>query len=424
MKKRNISLVILLLISVIFTFQSCQEEEGTLVTFGAFTQPVLVAPANDAFLSPAGTTVDLKWSSTDAEGDPEKWDIYFGTSDNPDLVKTGHNSQTYTVTVTKGNEYFWRVVGTDANGIPTRSATWSFKIIDPEADMYMAMSWTTDVKTSVGLDLDPEEAVDLRLLIVDATDESIVDAADGASATEEYFDFNSLEDGTYLIAADIYATIDAGDFNAPINIDLELAFYQPGIINETFVYPKVMTNSYPCDAYRTYLATVVKAGTVFTISKEVSYMAPEATVWSGTDATYPSEVTTVEGCELLMNMLGGGWMLDWWGEVIVEGGTLTYTVDESGKVTIPFQYYCTTTYNGAVQDDYSIQGSGTLDESGEYPVMTLHYDFKQGGTWIGAYCYENYGWEQNGFDAVITTEPSGKGSKGASSVRPPKPNRK
>jgi hypothetical protein len=123
-----------------------------------------------------------------------------------------------------------------------------------------------------------------------------------------------------------------------------------------------------------------------------------------------------------MNMLGGGWMLDWWGEVIVEGGTLKYTVDGSGKVTIPLQYYCTTTYNGAVQPDYSIQGSGTLDESGAYPVMTLHYDFNQGGTWIGHYCFVNYGWEQDGFDAVITTDPNGKGGKGVTGTisLPPK----
>ena len=423
MKIRNMAYVISLILLSVFTLQSCTEEEGKIVSFGAFTDPVLVAPANDQYINVAGTTVDLKWSSTDAENDPQKWDIYFGDSEDPGMVKADHNSQTYPVTVEKGKEYFWRVVGTDANGIPTRSDTWSFKVIDPEAEITIDLSWDTDIESSIGLSLSPTAAVDMRLLIIKDSDKSILVAEDGASF-EQYARLDTLPDGIYLIATDIYSTVNAGDFNAPVNLDLELVFSQPGIIDQTLEFSKVMTNEYACDAYRTYLAKVTKTGTSYVIEKAVSYMTPATITWFGTDATYDSEVTTVSGCDLLMSMLGNGWMSDWWGELIVEGGTLTYTIDESGNVTIPLQYYCTTTYNGAVQPDYSIQGSGTLDESGEYPVMTLHYDFLQAGTWIGAYCYENYGWEQNGFDAVITTESSGKGSKGVLSVRPPKPNRK
>jgi hypothetical protein len=418
MKSKNIGFVISLILLSVFTFQSCTEEEGTIVSYGAFTQPVLVAPANDTYISVAGTTVDLKWESTDAEGDPQNWNVYFGTSATPPRVKTGHTSQTYTATVAKGITYYWRVVGTDANGIPTRSNTWSFKVIDPAADILVDLSWDTDVKTSIGLDLSPTSVVDLRLLIVKESDKSIVATEDG-SGFEEYVGFNSLADGTYLIAADIYSTINAGDFNAAVNLDLELGFNQPGIIDQTMEFPQVMTNEYPCDAYRTYLAKVTKTGTSYTVERGVSYMTPQAITWYGIDATYTSEVTTVSGCELLMNMLLGGWMLDWWGEVIIKGGTLVYTVDGSGNVTIPFQYYCTTTYNGAVQPDYSIQGTGTVDNSGAYPVMTLHYDINQGGTWIGHYSYLHYGWEQDGFDAVITLDPNGKGGgKGVSGTVP------
>ena len=180
-----------------------------------------------------------------------------------------------------------------------------------------------------------------------------------------------------------------------------------------------MTNEYACDAYRTYLAKVVKNGTNYTITKNIAYMEPQEISWQGTDAEYPSEVTTVGGCELLMNGLLGGWMLDWWGEVIIDGGTLTYTVDDNGDVDIPLQYYCTTTYNGAEQTPYYIQGSGTLDETGAFPVMTLHYDINQGGTWVGAYSFDHFGWTQDGFDAVITTDPAGKGaSKGVKPVAP------
>ena len=254
---------------------------------------------------------------------------------------------------------------------------------------------------AIGLDLDPDAVVDLRLLIIDPSDESIVDGADGGSF-EEYSGFNTLDDGEYLIAADIYSSIDAGDFDAPVSLDIELDFEQLGILSQSISFPKVMTNEYQCDAYRTYLAKVTKVGTTYTIEKDVSYMAPSSVAWNGVDGEYwPSEVSTVAGCDLLITGLNFGWMLDWWGEIIVDGGTVKYTVSGSGAINIPLQYYCTTTWGGAVQTPYYIQGTGTLDESGDYPVMTIHYDINQGGTWIGNYCFLNYGWGTDGFDAVL-----------------------
>lgn len=103
-----------------------------------------------------------------------------------------------------------------------------------------------------------------------------------------------------------------------------------------------------------------------------------------------------------------GWMADWWGEVIVSGGTLVYTNPTATTIDIPLQKYCKTTWNGAPQTEYYIQGTGTIDNSGAYPVWTIHYDLKQGDTWIGHLCFTEYGWEQDGFDAVITTDPAGK----------------
>jgi hypothetical protein len=291
-------------------------------------------------------------------------------------------------------------------------------------DLSVDMSWATDVATSIGMDLDPDEVVDLRLLIVKASDKTIVAVEDGATF-ETYADFNALPNGDYLIAADIYSTIDAGDYNKPVNIDIDLAFNETGAINNmSLSFPKVMTNEKPCSLYRTYLASVKKSGSSYTIAKAVSYMIPPVLTWKGEDATYPSEVTTTASCSgKSMTGLNFGWMLDWWGEVIVSGGTLIYTTSGS-TITIPFQKYCKTTYNGAPQPEYSIQGSGTIDNSGAYPVWTIHYDLQQSGIWIGHYCYLNYGWEQDGFDAVITTNPAGKG-KGASNfvMRPAKPNR-
>jgi len=76
MKKRISIFVMLLVLSGMLFFQSCLDKTPVpFEEYGAFTIPALVAPANGTFLSPAGTTVELKWSSTDLEGDPQKWDV-------------------------------------------------------------------------------------------------------------------------------------------------------------------------------------------------------------------------------------------------------------------------------------------------------------------------------------------------------------
>lgn len=287
-------------------------------------------------------------------------------------------------------------------------------------DLSVDMSWETDVVTSIGMELDPDEVVDLRLLIVKASDKSIVGEEDGATF-ETFSDFNTLPNGDYLIAADINSTINAGDYNKPVNLDLELAFKETGAIDTTLSFLKVMTNVNDCPLFRTYLAAVTKAGSSYTIAKAVSYMIPAVVEWNGEDATYPSEVTTTESCAgKTMTGLGFGWMLDWWGEVITSGGTLVYTVSGT-TVTIPLQDYCKTTYNGAAQPAYKIQGTGTIDNSGAYPVMTIHYDFIQSGVSIATVSMD-YGWPTAYFEAIITTDPAGKGG-GKSVMQIDKPKR-
>lgn len=420
--KRKISIfAILLVLSFAVVLQSCLDREPVpYVEQQGFTVPMLVAPANGVFLSVSGTTVDLKWSS-EADGDPQKWDIYFGPSEEPAKVKTGHTSQTYTVTVEKGRRYYWRVVGYDANNIPSRSEIWSFEVINPDAPLKLNMDWTTNVKEAIGLDVDPKTAANLRLKILNqgGTVVQIVNT----TGFEEYSFLSTMPDGVYYVAADLASTINAGDFNKPLNIDVRLNFYQRGILSQVLPYPSIMTNENPCDLYSVVLAKVTKTGSTYTVAQDVTVISPSWTAWNGEDALYPSEVTASPTCTgYFLKMLNKGWMNDWWGEIIVKGGQATALVDAAGNVTIPYQYYCTTTYNGATQPDYYIQGTGTLNKSGTYPVMTLHYDLKQGSTWIGHYCYVNYGWDQDGFDAVITTDPNGKGSKGVIAI-PPRPNR-
>lgn len=410
MKKQILFFVMLLVLGGLMTVQSCKEEEGVLTTYGAFTRPVLVAPANDVFIDVTGTTVDLTWSSTDADGDPQKWDIYFGDSDDPDLVESNYTTQTYTATVAKGVEYFWRVVGTDANGVPTRSETWSFKVIDPAAPLDVTMDWSTNVLDVIGMTVDPLTVANLRLKIrkSDLSALSTVNTAE----FETYSFLSTLADGKYYIATDLTATIDAGDFNAPIDLDINLTFNQLGTVEKELSFPAVMTNRFACSTYTVYLASVVKAGNTYTIEPYITY--PQSTysaVWYGTDNTdfeYESEVETYMGCSLQIQGLSYGWMSDYWGEVIVKGGFANITIS-GGIVTIPNQFYCRTKWNGAVQPDYYIEGTGTYDASGPVPVMTITYDLIQNGVSMASQSSNS----DPAFVAHLTQDPAGlKGGKG------------
>ena len=132
MKRKNIILVMLLVLSGLFTMQSCVKEDSTTFTVhNAFTDPVVTAPLDASTIDVTGTTTDLKWVSTNASGDAVKADVYFGTSSTPTLYKSGLTAETLTVPVAKAQTYYWKVVMTDANGITSTSPVWSFTIYDP-----------------------------------------------------------------------------------------------------------------------------------------------------------------------------------------------------------------------------------------------------------------------------------------------------
>jgi len=422
MKRQNRILLILVL-SGLFTIQSCiKEDRTTFTTKQAFTQPVVTSPVvrSDGTVLFTGSTVDLTWVSENKSGDPVKWDVYFGTDATPALYKNGLTQSTLSVPVVDGQTYYWKVSIADANGVKTTSEIYRFTAIDgTNPDIQVDLTCETDVLTAIGLNLAPDKTVDLRLLVLKKNDMSVVATIDDGAAAESYDGFGALADGEYVLGADLFSTINAGDFNVPISLSLALNFNQLGMINQKLNFPKVMTNENPCALYRTYLATVKKAGSIYTISSSVSYLAPAIVTWNGDDATYKSEVALTENCAgKTMRGLGFGWMGDWWGEVIVSGGTLQYSIS-GNAITIPLQKYCKTTYNGEAQPEYSIEGTGTIDSSGTYPVYTIHYDFIQSESSIAAISMEN-GWPTDYFEAVITTDPNV--SKSAF-IHPAKPKR-
>lgn len=421
MKRRNLIFVMLLVFSGLFLIQSCKKEAPVAFTEeNAFTIPNLVAPAQ-GFISVTGTTVDLKWASTNASGDPENWKVYFGTGDDPALIETGYTSESITVTVTPGTKYNWKVVGTDSRGMTTRSPIWSFEIIDPKTPFDLKMTWTTDVKTVVGLDLAPEDAANLRLLILKADMTTLATPVVNTAGFEEFPGFSTLPDGVYYVAADLASTINAGDFNKTFDISINLSLSQRGILSQQLPYPNVITTDFPCPDYRTILAKVTKAGNTFVTEQSVSNVTPAppaalAGTWHGTDDGFVSHiVTTIADGKLLIDKVGLEWMFTDWGEVVITTTPAEVVFNScSGTLNIPEQLFMTTTYKGDPQPAYSIVGTGTFDLSGTFPVMTLTYDFIQED---GAGSIAKQLGLAN-FTAVLTLDPSAKGllTSGAKSL--------
>jgi hypothetical protein len=101
--------------------------------------------------------------------------------------------------------------------------------------------------------------------------------------------------------------------------------------------------------------------------------------WTGIDELedefeYDITVTATlsEDSQILVDVIGSGLMEDedFWGEEIIEGGTFLVTINPDGTLDVPEQFFCDTD----LYEGYKIRGSGTWDNCGASPTMTINYD--------------------------------------------------
>jgi len=112
-------IVVLLLFSLVLLSSSCVK---LLNHAPVIRKP---PPANNATDVPINTT--LTWEAEDEDGDALTFDVYFGTSSNPPLVKSGINERKYTLeTLEYGTTYYWKVVAKDGKGGTAESPVWKF----------------------------------------------------------------------------------------------------------------------------------------------------------------------------------------------------------------------------------------------------------------------------------------------------------
>jgi len=117
--------------------------------------------------------------------------------------------------------------------------------------------------------------------------------------------------------------------------------------------------------------------------------------WSGMDGqgdyNYSANLTsTLNGVDLDLDGLGVGFINDFWGEAVIDGGTCTITINGNGTLTIPRQYLFTTEWEGAPYD-YEIAGSGKWENCGDKPKLIIDYDIYYPGDTDGlAKTYSSY----------------------------------
>lgn len=88
------------------------------------SQPELLNPAIDTIVT--GLTADLTWNTSDGDGDPLIYDLYFGINENPPLHEEGYENSTYTISIEAGNTYYWKIVSKDNRGGVSIGPIWSF----------------------------------------------------------------------------------------------------------------------------------------------------------------------------------------------------------------------------------------------------------------------------------------------------------
>ncbi len=85
------------------------------------------SPAPDNNSTDQETSLTLSWNCSDPDNDSLKYDLYFGTDENPELLKHGLSEKAYSVdSLNESTTYYWRVVAEDSNGATAEGPVWSF----------------------------------------------------------------------------------------------------------------------------------------------------------------------------------------------------------------------------------------------------------------------------------------------------------
>ena len=103
------------------------------------TAPVNFYPVHLA--TDMSTAVTLQWSASDPENAPLTYDVYFGTSPTPPLVKSNNALPFYDVSnLLHATNYYWQVLARDIDGNTAISPVWKFTtLVTSTADLKLGL---------------------------------------------------------------------------------------------------------------------------------------------------------------------------------------------------------------------------------------------------------------------------------------------
>ncbi len=252
-------------------------------------------------------------------------------------------------------------------------------------DLALKLAWDPQADDQYG---DPIAATDIAdMIFYIKKPNGLVDTVDGAGF-EGYVIPDTAADGNYLVYTQFY---NAMQFPDPVDLNLSLSTYEVGMVDNTLEYPGLATtaDASMCE-FNLYLASIVKAGKQYTITKTPArivgnfnlsdfagnYTGAEYGVYKGTK--YGGNVSLTDSLcatndTIYAKYLGLKVMPVFWGENPVDVAPTYLIIKNDGTIDIPMQYLMTTTAAGGLADSvYNISGNGTYSSCDQ--SMVLHYE--------------------------------------------------
>ncbi|MFC2118078.1 FISUMP domain-containing protein [Bacteroidota bacterium] len=120
MKKLNLLLLLMIICSLLSCEKNQQEIEQSFIACHPW-------PENTSETVTLITT--LYWNVVNPEGETLRYDVYFGTNENPPLLKTNLSLSSYYLGMLESETtYFWKIVVNDDRGNSTEGLIWSFTV--------------------------------------------------------------------------------------------------------------------------------------------------------------------------------------------------------------------------------------------------------------------------------------------------------
>lgn len=103
---------------------------GDALTYYAPFPAEIVSPIMAERITTTANVITLDWIGSDVDGDIVSYDVYFGTSSQPEIIENDiEESILNNVAISSNTVYYWEIVTKDARGNTSNSGIYQFRIL-------------------------------------------------------------------------------------------------------------------------------------------------------------------------------------------------------------------------------------------------------------------------------------------------------